>query len=107
MHDVDRDVLRPDRLVALGLGIEFDAIAGHDRMARARLWLLVEQQSSSLDPAMQTTARILVAHLGEGAIQARALQGLRNTSMQSYVFFGRLCNSTETRRIGNTWDSTG
>src|SRR3546814_15470913 len=59
MHDVDRDVLRLDRLVALGLGIEFDAIAGHDRMARARLWLLVEQQASSLDPALQTTARIL------------------------------------------------
>src|SRR3546814_9338964 len=64
MHDFDRDVLRLDRLVALGLGIEFDTIAGHDRMARARLRLLVEQQASSLDQALQTTARLLVEQLG-------------------------------------------
>src|SRR3546814_13542544 len=67
MHDFDRDVLRLDRLVALGLGIELDAIAGHDRMARARLRLLVEQQASSLDPALQPTARLLVQPVGKGS----------------------------------------
>src|SRR3546814_15768960 len=83
MHDFDRDVLRLDRLVALGLGIEFDAIAGPDRMARARLWLLVEPQASSLDPDLQTTARILAEQLGAGRLQAPALPGHGNPGQQT------------------------
>src|SRR3546814_9540211 len=61
MHDFDRDVLRLDRLVALGLGIEFDAIAGHDRMARARLWLLVEQRSEEHTSELPSLMRISYA----------------------------------------------
>src|SRR3546814_10753558 len=62
-------------------------------MARARLRLLVEQQASSLDPALQTTARILVEQLGAGDIQARAIQGLGNLGLHSDVFFVRTGNA--------------